>query len=137
MCPEQRESSDPSTIAILKVHIESSSGGVSTVALAGELDLSTIPRMEIPLLEPLEQRPGVLVDLSELEFIDSSGIGVLIRAFQGANGTPMSLLIEPESVVDRIFRIAGISEALPVFTDRKHALAELSSRRNGRNRDGR
>jgi anti-anti-sigma factor len=136
MCPEQPESSDPNTIAILEVHVESSSG-VSTVALAGELDLSTIPRMEVPLLEQLEQRPAVLVDLSELEFIDSSGIGVLIRAFQGANGTPMSLLIRPESVVDRIFRIAGISEALPVSTDREHALAELSSRGNGRSGEAR
>jgi anti-sigma B factor antagonist len=137
MCPEQPEPSDPNTIAILKVHIESSSGDVSTVSLAGELDLSTIPRMEVPLLEQLEQRPAVLVDLSELEFIDSSGIGVLIRAFQGANGTPTGLLIAAGSAVDRTFRIAGISDALPVFTDRKHALAELSSRRNGRNRDGR
>jgi anti-sigma B factor antagonist len=136
MCPERPKSSDPNTPAILKVHIESSSG-LSTVALAGELDLSTIPRMEVPLLEQLEQRPAVLVDLSELEFIDSSGIGVLIQAFQGANGTPKGLLIAAGSPVDRIFRIAGISEALPVFTDREHALAELGSGRNGRNRDGR
>jgi anti-sigma B factor antagonist len=118
----------------LEVSIESSSDGVSVVALGGELDLSTIRRMEAPLLEQLEQRPAVLVDLSELAFIDSSGIGTLIQAFQGANGTPMTLLISAGSSVDRIFRIAGISEALPVFTDREHALAELSSRGDGHNR---
>jgi anti-sigma B factor antagonist len=135
MCPERPESSDPNALAILKVHIESSSGGLSTVALAGELDLSTIPRMEVSLLEQLEQRPAVLVDLSELEFIDSSGIGVMIQAFQGANGTPMSLLITPGSAVDRVFRIAGISQALPVFTDRDDALAALGRRRNGRDQE--
>jgi anti-anti-sigma factor len=113
---------------LLEVRIGDSEGA-SVVALAGELDLSTIPRMEAPLREQLGQRRAVLVDLSGLTFIDSSGISVLIEAFQSANGTPMSILVSPGSAVDRVFRIAGIADALPVHTDRGLAMAALDGHR--------
>jgi anti-sigma B factor antagonist len=113
----------PSTLA---VRIEDSARGASVVALTGELDLSTITRMENALLEQLRQRPAVLLDLSTLSFIDSTGIGILIQAFRTANGTPMSILIGPGSQVERVFRIAGVAEALPVFSDRDLALTALS-----------
>lgn len=117
---------------VLEVRIEDSSDGASVVALAGELDLSTIPRMEAPLREQLDQRRAVLLDLSSLTFIDSSGISVLIEAFQGADGTPMSILVSPDSAVERVFGVAGIADALPVHTDRGQAMAALNgSRRTG------
>jgi len=111
--------------APLTVRIESPSKGASVVALAGELDLSTIRKMESPLLEQIEQRSAVLVDLTELGFIDSSGIGVLINAFRESNGTPMSVLVGASSQVERVFQIAGIADAMPVFSDRGLALAAL------------
>src|SRR4029077_10965477 len=99
------------------------------------LDLSTISRMEAPLLEQVTQRRAVLVDLSRLSFIDSSGIGVLIQALRSANGTPVSVLIGAGSQVDRVFGIAGITEALRIFTDRGLALAALTDTRNGHPQD--
>lgn len=121
----------------LTVHIEDSDGGTSTIALVGELDLSTISMMEGLLLEQVTQRRAVLVDLSRLSFIDSSGIGVLIQALRSANGTPVGVLIGAGSQVDRVFGIAGIAEALRVFTDRGLALAALTHTRNGHPQDGR
>ena len=109
----------------LDVHVERSSNGVSIVAIAGELDLNTIPRMEGPLHEQLDQRAAVLVDLSSLRFIDSSGIGVLIQASRRANGRPMKVLIGQDTQVERVFRIAGIGQVLAVFTDREQALSSL------------
>jgi anti-sigma B factor antagonist len=114
----------------LSVRIEDSPDGTSVVTIAGELDLSTIPKMQGPLLEQIAQRPGVLVDLSGLSFIDSSGIGVLIQACRNANGTPMHVLIGPGSQVERIFSITGVSAAMPIFNDRHQALAELAGRRD-------
>ena len=110
---------------LLTVHIESM-GDVTVVAFAGELDLGTIPRMEQPLSEQLAQRDAVMVDLREVIFIDSSGIGALIRAFRSAAGTPMSVLVDPGSQVHRIFDVAGVAEALPVFSDREAAMASLA-----------
>jgi anti-sigma B factor antagonist len=122
----QSGGSDLQRYTPLTVRILESADGATTVAIAGELDLSTIPRMEGPLLEQLSQRPAVLVDLSKLSFIDSSGIGILIQASRLANGTRMNVLIGPGSQVDRVFRITGIAEALPVFSDRDEALAALA-----------
>jgi anti-anti-sigma factor len=106
----------------LTVRIEDASDGASIVALAGELDLNTIPRMQGPLLEQISQRPAVLIDLSSLSFIDSSAIGILVQAVRGANGTPVRILVASDSQVDRVFSIAGIADALPVFTEREPAL---------------
>ena len=117
--PPQPGGDDPTA---LSVRIEDAADGASIVAIGGELDLSTIPRMHGPLLEQIGQRPAVLVDLSGLGFIDSSGIGILIQALRGANGTAVHIVIATDSQVDRVFRIAGVSEALPVFTDRERAL---------------
>jgi anti-sigma B factor antagonist len=124
--PPQLGASDQVSSTPFSVRIEESSPGASIVALAGELDLSTIPRMEGPLFEQIRQRPGVLVDLTKLSFIDSSGIGVLIQAFQESDGTRMRFVIGAETQVERVFRIAGVSDALPVYMDRGEALATLS-----------
>jgi anti-anti-sigma factor len=102
------------------------SSGASIVTLSGELDMSTIPRMEAPLMEQVRQRRAVLVDLTKVSFIDSSGIGVLIQAFNACNGIPLHVLIGPGSQVDRVFGIAGVAGALPVFSDLEPALAALA-----------
>jgi anti-sigma B factor antagonist len=121
--------SDSDRAALLTVRIADSPDGCSVVTIAGELDLSTIPKMRRPLLEQIAQRPAVLVDLSELSFIDSSGIGALIQACRSTNGTPMHVVIGRDSQVERIFSIAGVSAAMPIFSDREEALAELAARR--------
>jgi anti-sigma B factor antagonist len=125
--PPQRGGSDPNGGAPLDVRVKDSRDGATIVALAGELDLSTIPRMEGALLEQVRQRPAVVLDLSDLSFIDSSGISILLQASQQSNGTPMRVVIGPGSQVERIFRIAGVGKALRVFVDRDEALAELAS----------
>ena len=81
--------------------------------------------MEPALLEQIRQRTAVLVDLTDLSFIDSSGIGVLIRAFRESNGNPMHVLVGPGSQVERVFQVAGMADAMPVFSNRGLALATL------------
>jgi anti-sigma B factor antagonist len=114
---------------MLRVHVEDSPEGAAIVSLSGELDLSTVPRMERAVLEQLGQRPAVLVDLSSLSFIDSSGISALIHANRTANGTAVGFLIEAGTQVDRVFGIASVAEALPLYSDRAAAMAALASGR--------
>jgi len=111
--------------ALLTVHIDDSDGSVSVVELAGEIDLGTIPRMEEPLAEQLGQRSAVMLDLREVSFIDSSGIGALIRLFRSADGTPMNVLVGAGSQVERIFEVAAVNDAMPIFTDAALAMAQL------------
>jgi anti-sigma B factor antagonist len=114
----------------LNVRIERTGDAISVVELTGELDLSTVPRLESPLLAQLRAR-GVIVDLTKLSFIDSSGLAALIRAFHTSNGNSMHTVIARGSQVDRVFRIAGIDRALPTFFDRDEAVRALARGRNG------
>jgi anti-sigma B factor antagonist len=122
-----RAGSDQNGPAPLSVRIEDIGPGTSIVALVGELDLSTVPRMEAPLLEQLRASPGVVVDLSGLSFVDSSGIGILIQASRAVpNGSRMHVVIARGSQVERVFHIAGVGEAVPLFFDREQAVAALA-----------
>jgi anti-anti-sigma factor len=114
---------------LLSVEIAQPGNGLAIVALAGELDLSTIPGLESLLLEQIRGQERVVVDLTRLTFIDSSGIGLLIRAHQTANGSgELHTVISPGSQVERVFELAGIGRALPIFLERDAAIAALISR---------
>jgi anti-anti-sigma factor len=70
------------------------------------------------------------VDLSGLSFIDSSGIGILIAAFQESSGNQMRVVVGSGTQVDRVFRIAGVADALPVYHDRAAALVAMPNPEN-------
>lgn len=110
---------------LLDVRLERVGDRGGLVALAGELDLSTIPKLEGTLLDQVRTQPAVIVDLTQLAFIDSSGIGILIEAFQAANGGAMYTVVADGSQVERVFTIAGIGSALPVFRSRNEAIDAL------------
>jgi len=59
------------------------SNSVDVLPLEGEIDLHISPRVERSLASMIKKRPAqVVVDLSGVTFIDSSGLAVLIRAMQ-------------------------------------------------------
>jgi anti-anti-sigma factor len=68
---------------------------------------------------------SVVLDLRRLAFIDSSGIGLLIKAHQAETAT-VHTVVAPGSQVDRVFVIAGIDRVLPIFSDLDEALAALA-----------
>ena len=114
---------------LLRVRVEPLGDGLSVVSLTGELDLGTIPDLEGPLFEELRTRTGVVVDLTELVFIDSSGIGLLIKA-SGLRSDPgaMHIAIASGSQVERVFGLTGVDRALPVTVGSDQALAALRGR---------
>jgi anti-anti-sigma factor len=120
---------------LLSVELDAAGEDISVVALSGELDLSTIPRLEPLLLEELGRRSAVIIDLTSLDFIDSSGIGLLIKARQADNGSGrLHTVVSPGSQVERVFTITGIGRVLPLFSARAEALAAVPG--TGRRREG-
>ncbi|MGN6588335.1 MAG: STAS domain-containing protein [Solirubrobacterales bacterium] len=106
-------------------------GGVWTISVSGELDLSTAPDLEGPLQEALDSGEGsVLIDLSRCEFIDSTGIALIVRAWQqldsGENGRSLVICSQNDQV-RRVLEITGLELSIPVHTTRDEALAALST----------
>ena len=102
--------------------------GVLVVAVSGELDLGTAPRLE-ELLEPALASAGspVAVDLSGCEFIDSTGIALIVRAWQalGAEDGPGFALCCVDDQVRRLLRITGLESSIPIHPGRDEAIAAL------------
>lgn len=120
---------DP-TNELLTVRVEPMGSEASAISLAGELDISTVPRIENRLFEALRSHRAVLMDLTRLTFIDSSGIGLLIQAHRLAareDGGRLHTVIAPDSQVDRVFRLAGIDRALSIHLDRGAATAAVQA----------
>lgn len=84
--------------------------GVLRLKLLGELDLATVPILHQRLASASERKESVILDLSELEFIDSSGLRVLITAHADASRDGWSLrFTEPGDRIRRVFVVAGVA----------------------------
>jgi anti-anti-sigma factor len=93
---------------------EAGSGGERVIRLHGELDIDTVPELERALLQsrPAEQR--VVLDLSELQFMDSTGLRVLLRARAAAEEGRWELLMrDVPPNIRRLFDMTGVHGALP------------------------
>jgi anti-anti-sigma factor len=104
--------------------------GVRTIAVRGELDLSTAPELEGPLERALESNEGsLLIDLSQCEFIDSTGIALIVRAWQrldsGNNGRTLVICSQNDQV-RRVLEITGLELSIPVHLTRDEAIAALT-----------
>ena len=88
--------------------------GVVTLRPTGELDIATADKLERALHS--DRRPGdqVVLDLAGLEFLDSTGLRVIVRAVEAATreGWDLRLRGGPPAV-RRVFEIAGVLGALP------------------------
>lgn len=100
-----------------------------TISVTGELDLSTAPQLEGLLEEALASDEGsVLIDLSRCEFIDSTGIALIVRAWQrldgGENGRALVICTHNDQV-RRVLEITGLELSIPIHSTRDEALAAI------------
>jgi anti-sigma B factor antagonist len=88
--------------------------GALRLTLVGELDLTVADRLETRLQELRASETSVRLDLSELSFIDSSGIRIVIRARLGANRDGWALDIDPHvsEIVRRPLALLGLEDVL-------------------------
>lgn len=97
------------------------------VAIEGEVDLSSAPSLELALDEAIRESEGAFViDLSDLEFLDSSGLSVLLhaRAVLGREDRGLAVICPP-GPVRRLFEVAGVRDLLFPFDSREEAAAAL------------
>jgi anti-sigma B factor antagonist len=85
-----------------------------TVTLRGEVDVLNVDQVRIALVEALETHPAsIIVDLSELSFIDSTGLGAIIFGFQRARDEGVAFhLAKPTRGVHQILVLSGLLEVV-------------------------
>ena len=94
---------------------ESTGGdGAHVIRLHGELDIDAAPDLERALLRSRPAGERVVLDLSDLQFMDSTGLRVLLRARAAAEeGRWEIFLRDVPSNIQRLFDMTGVHEALP------------------------
>jgi anti-sigma B factor antagonist len=98
--------------------------GCSVVFAVGEIDLAASPVMRQAMAEAVESRRHLIVDLSAVRFLDSTGLGVLIRTQKTIAATHKSMsLVGPTGMVAKVLNITRIDEAIPVHPNLDTALS--------------
>ena len=97
-------------------HEISEKQGASVVAFTGEVDLESSPAAREILLKCLESTSKVIVDLSEVSYIDSSGVASLVEALQAAkkNGSQFSLAAASEPT-RRVLELARLDKVFTMY----------------------
>jgi anti-anti-sigma factor len=89
--------------------------GVCAIKLAGELDFANSEQVSDWLFNAIEKNPCELfeLDLSELSFLDSSGISVLVVAARLTNRQGAKLrVVNPQPTVKRVIETTGVNTLL-------------------------
>ena len=103
--------------------------GVPVVTAPDEIDMSNSPALRTALLEAAAHGHGtVVVDMTETQFCDSSGLHALLAAHRHAQAEGGELLLASAAIaVLRVFQFTGIDGAVPSFTSLDQAFAYISA----------
>lgn len=101
----------------LSIDLKTEENGTLIFKLRGSLDLATAPTVRAALTEATEKgNHDLLVDLTQLEFLDSTGLGVLIGAHRRAAERGGSLrLVIADGPISRLLNITGLIAVFSVY----------------------
>jgi anti-sigma B factor antagonist len=105
-------------------------GQAGVVAVSGEMDLHTAPQFKRDLDEAIALTSGdVILDLSDVDLIDSTSICVMLGAQQRLeHGGRWLVLVVAGAHVLRILAITGLQTAFPIVASRREALLRVVGR---------
>lgn len=104
------------------------SDDVTVIGLTGELDIYTVPafRGEIDAIDPVS--PPLVIDLTGVTLLDSSGLGALVSVLNRARNAGGQLgLVCPQRNVRRVFEITGLRRSFVFGDDLAAVSAELKA----------
>jgi anti-sigma B factor antagonist len=112
----------------LSIDVRKQDGELVVFKLRGSFDLATSPTVRVALAEELEKgKPDLLLDLTELEFLDSTGLGALIGAHRRAveRGGSVRMIVRDGPIL-RLLNITGLIRVFAVF----HSLEDARENRD-------
>ena len=113
-----------STNPLFQVRHEPRASGVVVIA-AGEIDLATSPQLREALLNPAVNAATVVLDLREVTFIDSSGLGVIVGQQKRAQerNERFAVAVGGAAAVQRILELSGLGKVLDIVSDPQERIA--------------
>ena len=99
----------------MSLKIEKQSEGIKdTVLLSGRLDTTTVPELEAFMEKELKDTQELVFDLTDLEYISSAGLRVLLKVQKYMNKKGDFKLTHVSEVIEEIFEITGFSDILTI-----------------------
>jgi anti-sigma B factor antagonist len=112
-------------LKILIDRVEAEGGNIAHVRLEGEVDLANADELSEVLAAPeCADAFGLLLDLRNLEFMDSSGLRVILIAAQERKGR-VATLVSASTSVASLFQMVDVSERLNVAPGEEEAMARI------------
>jgi len=115
---------------LVGVEIEQRDDHVVVARLTGELDISAAERTGRKIAEAVPSSArGLVVDMSGLEFMDSSGVSMLFSLARqvGSHRQQLRVVAPPGRPVSRVLQIVEFDRAAPVDADVDSAIAEIAT----------
>ncbi|MCF6139347.1 STAS domain-containing protein [Pseudalkalibacillus berkeleyi] len=100
----------------LQIQIEDSNQNTDKLLLNGEVDAYTAPKLKETLIG-LTQKEGhkVIVNLSGVDYMDSTGLGVFVGALKSSQQSGSTLILTGMTErVQRLFEITGLTEVMNI-----------------------
>lgn len=107
---------------------EGAEGGCTVITVAGDVDISTSPELRSALAEANGAGArAIVVDLSEVSFVDSTALGVLVGGYTGVrnNGGRFAVVNDYEAVL-KVLRITALHDVLGVHATLEEAVAAVA-----------
>src|SRR5215218_8343738 len=99
--------------------------GHSVLDVAGEMDVYTAPKLGTQLVELVSDGSyHIVVDLEKVDFLDSTGLGVLVGGLKRVRNHDGSLqLVCTQEKILKIFRITGLTKVFPIHSSVSDAIS--------------
>lgn len=99
--------------------------GTGVIEVGGEVDVYTAPQLDAELTRLIDGDVfNIVVDLSGVDFLDSTGLGVLVKALQRTreNGGSLAVVATADRIT-KVFRITGLDSAMSLHSTVDDAVA--------------
>ena len=86
------------------------------ITVSGEVDLATSPELDVAIIAAIDSgTSSVAIDLTAVSFMDSSGLGVIVRGLKRCREADIDLdLVITNERVLKVFGITGLDQVIPI-----------------------
>ena len=119
----------------LTLDVYSEDPGFTVIAVSGEIDVYTAPKLREKLIALVEAGSyHLIVDMDGVEFLDSTGLGVLVGGLKRVRAHDGWIdLVCTQSRIQRIFRITGLNKVFRIYDSVAEATAAHAAPADGLN----